>query len=322
MTVRGDQLGVAPISQDLVVSRLRDTLGIQLRASLAERSPVGPRAIRLDAGRPSECGALAQAIGRLEWIGGVESRPPNVYVSLSDEALLECVIAELECGLPFESHVDERRSEDPACEEELAAFRRHAVERCTSTLARAHGRRELHADSVSVGGVDVRQGPLRARYGGMVTVADLQREVEASDRPAALRLMLLRADRQRRVVIDDAYMCREAADARRLLEVAATVPAGRVWPDEIPSLCRPLAAQLDVVLHSLERAMRLSEPAILVRYAHELRTRADVIEHRLPLAMPIRDVVKRVERTLLNLTAVRSPEVLVSDQEKGSLRWA
>lgn len=332
-----------------------------LSISVAERSPLGARAIRI---RPDDSnGSAGELCAKLvRWLEGrpsveaVMARPPNVYVRITTDALCSWVSESLsECGLQSGQEGEGlfavvRFNEAEANSSMLDQFRRASVGRAIAAMIAARGCR-VHIESASdgdkttrglgnqgesdgievdvwrghaaqsdnheivrapVAGVDLPHGPMRARHGGAVTVADLIRDIRKSQingqqdvrntdlnptgevhQDAVLAFVLFRTERTRRIQLDDAKLCGEVRNfeairsARRFIESCRensapenSEPAkGNCDQERI----RELASEIDLLFCVMARAVSELEPAIIARY---VRTLAQRVEAARPQMFP------------------------------------
>lgn len=198
---------VGPV-QATVTGRVADGAGINVVASVAERSPLGPRALRVVptetsiGAAPSTSQVLARWLSAQPWVDGVSVRPRHVYVRVGTDALVSWVTA----GLGPErraggKHGDRRRralvrlAADASPIRMLDQFRARAVAGVLAAVLEWGGFTIVGSDDgidgaplavlvggdsatpgwrwAGVGAVDVRQGSLSARHGGTVVPADL-----------------------------------------------------------------------------------------------------------------------------------------------------
>jgi hypothetical protein len=315
--------------------------------STAERSPVGPRALRVRRG--DDCGPeadarLARWLDAQPWVAAVAPRPPHVYVRVTTEALRSWVVAGFDAGTPARGTEGEgrravvrlpgaRRAARP-----LDEFREMVVVRAVVALlagrgfdARlapgppgpgpaavtvikegAAGPGVEEAVSLPVGGVDVPHGPMRARYGGQVGLADLISEARAraagpaeSDRyaEALLGFALLRTERSRRVRLDEPRL-RGAGDTfdAVLAVLAPPGPADGARVAERP--VRELASELDLLPVVAARAAGELEPAHVARYLRDLATRVAAARPWLPPGDPLWRATSDAIGVAFNLTGL------------------
>lgn len=285
--------------QARVGALVADGLGRPVPVHSADRSPVGPRALRLALAAPGAppSHALAEWAERQAWIDAVAARPENVYIRPAVAALEEWLQVDL--ADPAAACAAGRRDRVtvvcPAAPEmdSLTAFR---LARCADSLAallrlcggglvvhdgtdaplrtlvvREHDgrRREL-----PVGNVDVRHGALRARHGGLVALDDVLADMDAHEPPSAharLAFTLLRTPRARRVTLDDTRLARSTHELATLVGACrppsgAPEAAGTRRPESI----RALVLELDRLPSVVARAADAFDPAVVLRYAELL----------------------------------------------------
>lgn len=210
--------GIGPV-EARVVERLRDWDGAHGRfgTSIAQRSPVGPRAIRVWAqaapdGSAGPLDELVDWLGAQPWVEEVATRPKHAYVRVTTDALRAWVAAGLTAAGPASGDegrgratvvrfVDSASLPSPS----LDQFRETAAALAVGALLRSRGfevtldrvdpgergplapdtlvvgtapaPERSSAERVRVGEVDVRHGPLRARHGGSVSADDVLGEL-------------------------------------------------------------------------------------------------------------------------------------------------
>lgn len=196
------------------------------------------------------------------------------------------------------------------------------------------GRLEIMA----VGPVDVPNGPLRARHGGMLYAGDLHSElrawVAAWCRPgpqgtreadfdewrehyatALLRLILLRTERTGHITLEAPKLRTEHAAAfaalmeARLLadEAPAAEPGGAPEPNRA---LRALLLHLDALPAAVARSATRLEPAYLIRYGDGLADRARACRGQLPPGDPVWSASGAAIDRVCALTAIELPEPL------------
>jgi hypothetical protein len=203
--------GVGPV-ETRVVALLRDRAGGEFATSIAPRSPLGPRAVRVrlkgapNGSSPDAWRELARLLQEEPWVDAVAPRPQQLYVRVTSEALRSWVAAGLGGERPARGDEGAGRPVvvrlgGAVAPGTLDAFRRAAVARSVAALLRSRGfqvetettageaapvvvivgeapsplgERVVHAQ---VGEVDVRHGALRARHGGSVSAGDVLGEI-------------------------------------------------------------------------------------------------------------------------------------------------
>lgn len=293
--------------------------------SMAQRSPVGPRAVRVQpAGEPDReaCASLAACLEGEGWVDAVAARPKCVYVRVSTHALRTWVAEGLAgraggsegAGQSIEVVLpDEGRS--------LHRFRERATGGSIAALLRSRGFEvsvgaseagvRVDGEDVPVGEVDVRHGPLRARHGGSVDADDIASELGGAHAEALLALVLLRTQRARRAQLDDDKLRREAAAFDALLAARrnADGAAGRAAPPagDGDQAVRELAAELDMLPLSAARAAGALEPALVTRMVFSIAERSIAAQAFLPASDPLRSCAGEAIDVALTLAGVEVP---------------
>jgi hypothetical protein len=321
--VLGRYAGTGPVEFQ-VLAMLRDCAGDGFETSIAPRSPLGPRAVRVqlkDApGRPSPEAwqALGSVLEDQWWVDAVAPRPRHLYLRVTTDALRTWVAAgsvpvagEEGAGRSIRVWLRER---DPAS---LEGRRQAAVGRSVAALLASRGFKTsvavgappapegAHLVPVDLGEVDVRHGPLRARHGGSVNVDDVLGDVNDRLAPspapagwgdlhaeALLTFVLLRTPRARRIQLDDETLKREAAAFASLLEARAIADTRAAAPDGAglgpatgsEPAARELASELDLLPGTAARAAEALEPALLIRFTRSVADRVHIAKTSLPAA--------------------------------------
>ncbi len=199
-----------------VLALLNDYGDGDFTTSIAQRSPLGPRTVRIGTGGDRErashvaCEDLAQWLASQPAVDAVTTRPPNVYLRVSTDALRAWVadgFSVMEGTEGIDQLAVVRFAEpDGKRPRTLDEFREAAMGRAVVSLLGSRGfdlviervvagmepevdeDAELAATRVvvggafphaaddllaPVGGIDVRHGALRARHGGSVSAEDL-----------------------------------------------------------------------------------------------------------------------------------------------------
>jgi hypothetical protein len=302
----------------------RACAGKEAAVSMAQRSPVGPRAVRVQPAEPDReaCAALAACLDGEGWVETVVSRPKCVYVRVTTHALRTWV-AEGLAGRAGGSEGDGQKVEVAYPEEgrSLHRFRERAAGRSIAAMLRSRGfevaigAREagvsMNGKDVPVGEVDVRHGPLRARHGGSVDADDVAAELGGAHAEALLALVLLRTQRARRAQLDDDKLSREAAafDALLAARRIADGAAGRAAPPagDGDQAVRELAAELDQLPLTAARAAGALEPALVTRLAHSIAERSLAAEAFLPASDPLWSCAGEAIDVALTLAGVEVP---------------
>jgi hypothetical protein len=260
--VLGRFAGTGPVEAG-VLALLGECAGGEFEASVAHRSPLGPRALRVQLKEatadpsPEAWTALGSVLEDQWWVDAVAPRPKYLYLRLTTDALRAWV-----AGGPGPVEGDDGagrsirvwlRARDPGS---LAGRRQAAVGRSVAALLTSRGFRTAVVEGqpaaggrgrlvpVDLGEVDVRHGPLRARHGGSVNVDDVLGDIrrrlapshglaEGGDRfaEALLAFVLLRTPRTRRVQLADETLEREASAFATLLEARAIAGSRAAAPD-------------------------------------------------------------------------------------------
>lgn len=152
-----------------------------------------------------------------------------------------------------------------------------------------------HVVHLPVGEVDVRHGPLRARFAGSVSADDLIGEVGE----AVLALLLIATPRARRIQLDERAVAREAATFGCLAEIAGDRPG----PEGDEETARDLAAELDLVATNVSRGVTALDPALVARC---LRSMAE------SFARCRQDGIARVPDALASATAAATAATLAA----------
>jgi hypothetical protein len=262
-SVLGRYAGTGPVESN-VLALLQDCAGGEFEASIAPRSPLGPRAVRVqlreapDAPSPEAWKALASVLKDQWWVDAVAPRAQHVYLRVTTGALRTWVAAGTGPVMGDEGRGRSvrvwLRERDPGS---LGGRRQAAVGRSVAALLASRGfetsvvtGRPAAPDGgqlvpVDLGEVDVRHGPLRARHGGSVNADDVLEEVRGrlASAPgvagsgdlhaeAMLAFVLLRTQRTRRVQLADETLEREASAFASLLEARAIAHTRAAEPDE------------------------------------------------------------------------------------------
>lgn len=232
------------------VSELLACAAGEFETGIAEKSPLGPRALRIrplgvDGHAAESCRQLGGWLEAQWWVEAVTARGHNVYLRVQTAALRTWVAASFAAGVPRVSHPEPRRPvvvqypepRDAPCPLELA--REHIAGRSLAALlawsgfdvtaelaAAPTGVIVIDAVRVRVGGIDLPHGPLRTRLGASVSAHDLVREIRRSlptwcpyttwtwsdtDARALMAFVLLRTELGHHVLLDDARLGTEAA---------------------------------------------------------------------------------------------------------------
>lgn len=260
--VLGRYVGTGPV-ESKVLALLQDCAGGEFETSIAPRSPLGPRAVRVQLRNapavpsPEAWQALASVLKDQWWVDAVTPRAQHVYVRVTTDALRKWVAAG---SGPVAGDEGRGRSvrvwlreRDPGS---LGGRRQAAVGRSVAALLASRGFETSvvvgvppapnggQLVPVDLGEVDVRHGPLRARHGGSVNVDDVLGEIRGrlASAPAVagsgdlyakalLAFVLLRTPRTRRVQLADETLEREASAFASLLEARAIASTRAAEPD-------------------------------------------------------------------------------------------
>jgi hypothetical protein len=342
-TVLGRFAGSGPVETH-VLDLLRDCAGGEFEASIAPRSPLGPRAVRIqlrDAPAdptPEAWRALASVLEDQWWVDAVAPRPQQAYVRVTTGALRGWVAAG--SGPVTGSEGAGRsvrmwlRARDPGS---LAGRRQAAVGRSLAALLSSRGFRTALVEGqpevdgrgrlvpVDLGEVDVQHGPLRARHGGSVNAGDVLGEIRDRLAPspadahaeALLAFVLLRTPRTRRVQLADETLKREASGFASLLEARAIAGTCAAAPDENglgpaagdgsePSV-RDLALELDLLPGVAARAAEALEPSLLIRFVRSVADRVHAAKTYLPAADGLWPAAGEAIDVALSLAGVEVP---------------
>jgi hypothetical protein len=231
-----------------VLAAARDrllALNMPTTLSISERSPFGRRAVRIRADQacPQAARDGVERLAREPWVAAAVATPPNIYLLVEDCALEAWVMSQPVFRPPSASLSAELTYPDPAAlsAAPLELMRQAAVGWALATLLRSRGVdvTERHAASASnkafqaagriglrlgvdgalteiaveVAGVDVPQGALRARHGGVLHVADLLselRRVAPAPSSGLARFLMLRCERGQRLRIDETRLSADA----------------------------------------------------------------------------------------------------------------
>ena len=140
----------------------------------------------------------------------------------------------------------------------------HTVVVGTGVPMPAEVERGDHVVQLPVGEVDVRHGPLRARFAGSVSADDLAGEVGE----AVLALLLIATPRARRIQLDERAVAREAATLAWLVPVIRAGSRHDVGVGSAATLeasSREIAGELDLVSITASRAASAADPALIAR---------------------------------------------------------
>lgn len=247
---------------------LRAVEGVHLQ-QLAARSPIGPGALKigLEKHRLEAIGALEQK----SWVAEISTRPKHLYVGVKTPFLASWVVRGYVDRLtPFPVTAPWPGDDFKPGDEDIAVFRRSAV---GAALSRLVGRAETGGFSVE--GVDVRHGALRMRRGGQVLLQDLWEELEVAlarlgVKPtsehvfAALTLGLLERQRNKRVILDQAWVARTATSLRDVLE-ALEPGYGASLRSSRERQVRLLALALNDLQRNVASASQRMDPAYVNR---------------------------------------------------------
>ncbi|HEV2998483.1 MAG TPA: hypothetical protein VGX16_05205 [Solirubrobacteraceae bacterium] len=240
--------GRGPIQRRLLELLSGYTTG-SFQTSIATNSPLGPGTIRVRAVEENGKTSVLAGEAVTEWLGsqpGVEEvawRIPYVHVRFETDVLREWVNEGTRAGESGRGHEGDGREAvigaaglETGRPRSLEEFRRTALARAAGALMGSRGfqvsLRESSEESawielppaspataINIAGVDVKNGPMRARHGGTILVADLVADVrrgslslgELEPEPeeaealgeALVTFLLARVERERRVVLDD-----------------------------------------------------------------------------------------------------------------------
>lgn len=312
-----------------VARALRDAAVCGAVVESAERSPLGPRALRIRAGggdgAASRHADLAGAIRSLPFVEAVAERSPNVYVRCSLDLMRSVLVDAYATNGAV--HGCEGRGQllavafaDRTCARTPSALREAFAGRAIASLLAAqgygviavpgaasgavmvdplaHGGIERAAAPLraAVGGADVCQGPLRARYGGAVLAEDLLAELSESQ----LALAFLSRDLPSRVQLDDPWIASARTSHDAIVSAAAAI-APRTGTETGPSgttdagaaAVYALAAELDRLGPAAAQAASSLEPALVARALHALASAAQRAAGKLAAADPLRTVAVR-----------------------------
>lgn len=345
-SILGRYAGTGPVEAQ-VLALLRDCAGGEFTASIAPRSPLGPRAVRVQldgvpgGSSPDAWQALASVLEDQWWVDAVAPRRQHMYVRVTTDALRAWVAAGLGPVAGDEGAGRTIRvwlaGRDPGS---LGARRQAAMGRSVAALLASRGFETSvvvgaapnggHLVPVEIGEVDVRHGPLRARHGGSVNVDDVLGEIrerlapshalgEWSDRyaEALLAFVLLRTPRARRVQLDDEMLRREASTFESVLEARAIADArtavsagGGSGPPAgggAEQAVRELAAELDLLLDAAARAAGALEPALLMRFLRSVADRVHAAKTYLPAADALWSAAGEAIDVALSLAGIEVP---------------
>jgi len=360
----------------------------EITTTIAERSPLGPRAVRLHVAvnepqrSSAACDALATWLKGQPWADGIVVRPPNVYVRIGTDALHHWVADEFfDPHVLYETHVDMDEHTtiihlgilNNDRQMSLDSFRRLTVGGSIAMLLTLMGhavaiepishsdketqapplidiemmaRIDAHQDNIStnrlkvaVEGVDIRHGPLRARFGGGVSADDLMHSLmnhplewaQESDTTlvrhwygqAALRFVMLRTERARRVQLDDVKWASEVASFDTVLAAwriawthseagltSSSQMAQTVMSVKENSALRDVAAELDQLAHVAVRATSELEPALLMRYLRALAECTHAAQPYIEPADPLWRAIHRAFDTALEWVGIGAPPLV------------
>jgi hypothetical protein len=284
------------------VAMLPDAVAVRC----APKSPLGPRALRVD-GEISADWLRAQP-----WVGGVHQRPFGAYVAPTTAALYDWVVTTFapgsEPGRGNEGDgltVDVRAAPPtpptpPAQRQRLDDRRAAAAAAAARRLLAARGFTVAAGGDVEVlatGPVDVPNGPLRARLGGFVYPTDLTEEIarrlrlDETQAGALLRYALLRHERSSSVTIDERAVYGPTAEAFATL-TRDRGAAGAPLRDS--RALRALLLHLDMMPSVVARSATARDAAFLVRFLDTLADRLRATPQRPAAVQAAVDVV--VER--------------------------
>jgi len=172
---------------------------------------------------------------------------------------------------------------------------------------------------LTVGGVDVPAGPLRARYGGRLCADNLfvaARELIAqhhgnADRTdqcedysrAFVRFALVRTERSRRIQLDNLKLTSELATFDLVLS-ALSMPQLEPRLANGEEGARELAMELDLLPAMAQRAVNELDPAPLTRSLRTLAERAWSARARLASADPLRRALSVALGEVLEITGI------------------
>lgn len=190
-----------PIQVQLA-SRLREAFGIDVSTSLANRSPLGARAIRVQvAERDREtCAHITAWLNERDWVEAATQRGSGIYMRPTEESLRhwagQLPSRPSSASLPVEIVIRSVPVEATSTNS-LSQWRARVVARAAAAQLRWRGLRAKHVESwcdaasdehgltvaaglsddnnrIGIGPVDVAHGALRAQWGGVVTLADFR----------------------------------------------------------------------------------------------------------------------------------------------------
>jgi hypothetical protein len=324
---------VTPI-QARVAALVADELGDRPEVDIVQRSPLGPHALRID-DRACQTHDIADWAGRQPWVDGVAERPRHVYLRIDVEVLVRWVCEGFAVpGAPW-AHQGTGRWAVLRCPpaanndgQSLDARRVVTTAHALGALLRASGYEVAEHEeggvaanalvavldgatrALTVGGVDVRHGALRARHDGSVGVAELINELQYGSGCAHERLAfaLLRTPRARRADLDEARLFRSA---RELDAMCAACRAPERLPETGPpsvAALRALAGELDTVGQVIARALAAMDPAIVLRRARSLTARLPDGAHD-PWGDALTATARGVVGALLQMSAIEGERV-------------
>lgn len=300
-----------------IAARVRQELanaGIEAdEVAVAERSPYGQRALRVRFGRDRDGAArlAAERLAAMPWVGDVAAIPPNVYLKLPAIIMREWSSA-ASMGRRQQPRRLTIRHADPEtlASEPLDVLRHVCTARSIAALLRSVGCDVSHEilplkssnaffahsevrvrlwtgeaseceTSVSVAGVDLPQGKLRARSGGVLQVGDLLRELDGGQSGEALVLalaafLMLSSPRTVRLKLDEAKLVAEVRDWQAIIAAADIRQRGT------KSLAASNEAQVANILLALDgsaaaarKALSELDPYYLIRHLRGLALSAD-----------------------------------------------
>jgi hypothetical protein len=331
-----------PVAGAAQAALARDGRGSFL-ASMAERSPVGPKALRICTAGPegkAACAELAAWLASQPWVGASASRPPNVYVRVALDAFEAWVIAGVAAptfgrgcegvGARVRLHF---REPEVTASDALQRLRQSLTGRALASMLTSRGfavasepelstadvaSREL-CPQLSVGGVDIVHGPLRARLGGAAGSEDLKREIfehlrkdcGSPDRcdayaELALAMLLLRTEPSGHVRLDDARLQAECSMLGAIVTALALPeqlsPSSQL-PEPVPTridsegVLREVLADLDEFPRIAARAASHLDPSLVLRCVRSLAERTIAAAPHIPAGDPL----WRAIATVMNL---------------------
>jgi hypothetical protein len=292
---------VTPV-QARATALITEALGTSLDVGVAVRSPLGPRALRIQvaAGKGPSSRDVAAWAERQRWIDGVAERPRHVYARVGVDALRNWVTTTEPAMTGRSVTLSWSRAT-----QSLTSFRIAMTADALEALLRWCGDEVRRADSgsgqlavecdggrstVPVAGVDVRHGPLPARHGGTVGLTDLLTEIGRE----RLAFGFLRTARPRRVELDDDWLARVEKEYDFIVG-ACEVPDASAAPSD--DAVRALALEVDALPVVLARAVGDLDPAIVLRYGRSLAERLQDADDA-PLFDLARDVLRLIQRLL------------------------